>query len=84
MNTSSIFTTVDNPNKLEVRPSVESTSGLTLEDNDEFIYHYFQSYSLERILGSGSRSVVYLATCTRGRLHGRKVAIKAVSRCPTN
>ena len=42
-----------------------------------------QNYVRERLLGRGGSSKVYLARCTRGRLCGRRVALKMV-RCLHN
>ncbi|KAF8526157.1 kinase-like domain-containing protein [Gautieria morchelliformis] len=52
-----------------------NTSTITSIDNPDRL----ESYLLEKVLERGSISVVYLSTCTRGRLYGRKVAIKAFS-----
>lgn len=37
-----------------------------------------QNYVIERLLGRGGSSKVYGARCTRGRLRGRRVALKIV------
>lgn len=37
-----------------------------------------QNYVIEQLLGRGGSSKVYSARCTRGRLRGRRVALKIV------
>ncbi|KAF8527471.1 hypothetical protein BU17DRAFT_81641 [Hysterangium stoloniferum] len=46
--------------------------GASLENTEKC-----ESFILEKVIGIGTTSVVYLATCTKGRLIGRRVVVKS-------